>query len=274
MNSKFFITLKKVCVRSETYPNAIEDLNSAYNELVRFIIDGKNQLNDNFKGYARGSYNQITELQLVYEKHNKKLWETDLKKLTPEELDKLQSELDYYRDILSLCDDSRAILLEYLANYYPEIFKDEEKKALLKQLLPFSVIVKGLNNEVSEKTTTQLSEIISSRTKELIIENFEAIDKKGWEYVFRTETDFITFTDLLINFFEYKKYNLPESPIELKRRCKTRLAATLGKIHSELSNVDKFSSDTNYFNIVKSLSHFVDLSDDEIYKALTRFRKD
>ena len=201
MNSKFFITLKKVCVRSESYPNAIEDLNSAYNELVSIIIDVNNQLNQNFKGYARGSYNQITELQLVYEKHNKELWEINLKKLTPKELDKLQSELNYYRDVLSLCDDARAILLEYLANYYPEIFKDNEKKALLKQLLPFSVIAKGLSNKVSEKTITQLSETIPSKTNKLIMSQIAIIhsytedritldncDKISYDYGFTSKT--------------------------------------------------------------------------------------
>jgi len=169
MNSKFYIALKRVYHRWYDSPIAIEDLTSAYNELLSFMIDPKNQLNNNLKGYARGSYNEITELQLVYEKHNKKLWENDFKKLTSEELDKLQLELDYYSEVLSLCEDARAILLEYLANYYPELFEDEQWLPIFKELLrahPFTI---KLRLKFENDTGINLSEkeITSSRTKGL-----------------------------------------------------------------------------------------------------------
>ena len=100
------------------------------------------------------------------------------------------------------------------------------------------------------------------------------MDNRGWEYAFTSEQDYNLFVNLLTDFFQHNEYTLPEKQIQLKRGCKTKLASILGKIHSELSNVDKFSSDTNYFEVVKCLSHFTKLSNEELYKSLTRHRKD
>lgn len=111
-------------------------------------------------------------------------------------------------------------------------------------------------------------------TKNVITEHFNAMDNNSYKYAFKIEQDFNVFINILTNHFEYKEYSLPENTIQLKRGCKTKLAATLGKIHSELGNVDKFSSDIEYFKIVKCLSHYTDLSNDELYKSLTRNRKD
>lgn len=126
----------------------------------------------------------------------------------------------------------------------------------------------------NEPLSPQPMSIEENRTNKKINELFEVMDNKGYKYAFMTEQDYNTFTDILTNFFELKEYKLPKVPIQLKRNCKTKLAATLGKIHSELSNVDKFSGDTDYFNIIKCLSHYSTLSNDELYKALTRSRKD
>ena len=96
------------------------------------------------------------------------------------------------------------------------------------------------------------------------------MDKKGWKYAFTSEQDSNLFTDLLTNFFEYKDYSIPETPIQLKRGCKTKVAKALGKIHKELSNENKLTTDTNYFNLIRVLSHFESEEQNDLYKALTR----
>ena len=109
-----------------------------------------------------------------------------------------------------------------------------------------------------------------NRTKKVISDAFQNMDNKGWQYAFVSEKDYNTFTDLLTNFFEYKPYTIPEKAIPLKRTCKTKLAKALGWVHKELSNENKLSADTNYFNLVRVLSHFKEETQDDLYKALTR----
>jgi hypothetical protein len=109
-----------------------------------------------------------------------------------------------------------------------------------------------------------------SRTKKVIFETITNIDKQGWQYAFVSEQDYNLFTDLLTNFFEYKPYTLPETTIQLKRTCKTKVAKALGEIHKELSNENKLSTDTKYFQLVRTLSHFEKETEGDLYKALTR----
>ena len=131
---------------------------------------------------------------------------------------------------------------------YLELLKAEHKKLLPPQ--PISI------NE--------------SRTKKVIFETITNIDKQGWQYAFVSEQDYNLFTDLLTNFFEYKPYTLPETTIQLKRTCKTKVAKALGEIHKELSNENKLSADTNYFQLIRVLSHFEKETEGDLYEALTR----
>lgn len=109
-----------------------------------------------------------------------------------------------------------------------------------------------------------------NRTKKVIFETITNIDKQGWQYAFISEQDYNLFTDLLTNFFEYKPYTLPETIIQLKRTCKTKVAKALGEIHKELSNENKLSTDTKYFQLIRVLSHFEKETEGDLYKALTR----
>lgn len=108
-----------------------------------------------------------------------------------------------------------------------------------------------------------------NRTKKVIAEYFESMDKKGWEYAFRNDHDYNLFADVLTNFFQYKPYTLPKATIKLKRTCKTKLAKALGDIHAELSETP-LKSDLQYLKIAKVLNHFEDVSDFELVKAMQR----
>jgi len=112
--------------------------------------------------------------------------------------------------------------------------------------------------------------INESRTKKVIFDTITNIDKQGWQYAFVSEQDYNLFTDLLTNFFEYKPYTLPETTIQLKRTCKTKVAKALGEIHKELSNENKLSTDIKYFQLIRVLSHFEKETEGDLYRALTR----
>jgi hypothetical protein len=121
-----------------------------------------------------------------------------------------------------------------------------------------------------EQIPPQPISINESRTKKVIFETINNIDKQGWQYAFISEQDYNLFTDLLTNFFEYKPYTLPDTTIQLKRTCKTKVAKALGEIHKELSNENKLSTDTEYFKIIRVFSHFKNETEGDLYKALTR----
>lgn len=125
-------------------------------------------------------------------------------------------------------------------------------------------------NQQTEVAPPQPIDKEQNRTKKVIAETFENMDKKGWQYAFATEQDYNLFTDLLTNFFEYKPYTLPETIIQLKRTCKTKVAKALGEIHKELSNENKLTTDTEYFQLIRVLSHFEKVPEGDLYKALTR----
>lgn len=108
-----------------------------------------------------------------------------------------------------------------------------------------------------------------NRTKRVIADTFKKMDTKGWQYAFVSEQDYILFIDLLTKFFEYKPYTLPETTIQLKRTCKTKVAKTLGEIHAELSE-NPLKSDIEYFKIVKVLNHFKEVSNFDLVKAMQR----
>lgn len=144
---------------------------------------------------------------------------------------------------------------------YRKILKEwfADEKRFIEEVTP---IVKAL--------PPQPISVNDSRTKKVIFETINNIDKQGWRYAFVSEQDYNLFTDLLTNFFEYKPYSLPETTIMLKRTCKTKVAKALGEIHKELSNENKLSTDTNYFNLIRVLSHFNNETEGDLYKALTR----
>lgn len=134
-----------------------------------------------------------------------------------------------------------------------QILKDRYKEYLVKkQALPPQPIDKEQN-----------------RTKQVIAETFENMDKKGWQYAFSTDQDYNLFTDLLTNFFEYKDYSIPETAIQLKRTCKTKVAKALGEIHAELGE-NPLNSDIEYFKIVKVLNHYREVSNVALVKAMQR----
>lgn len=157
----------------------------------------------------------------------------------------------------------KAVLIEY--EYPSEI----EQKAVESVRAELTEQLEYWNNELKALPPQPIS-VNESRTKKVIFETITNIDKQGWQYAFFSEQDYNLFTDLLTNFFEYKPYTLPETIIQLKRTCKTKVAKALGEIHKELSNENKLRTDTKYFQLIRVLSHFEKETKEDLYKALTR----
>lgn len=155
---------------------------------------------------------------------------------------------------------------------YVNSSKDEEQR-YMKILKEWFADEKRFIDEVTpivKALPPQPISVNESRTKKVIFETITNIDKQGWQYAFVSEQDYNLFIDLLTNFFEYKPYTLPETIIQLKRTCKTKVAKVLGEIHKELSNENKLSTDTKYFQLIRVLSHFEKETEGDLYKALTR----
>ncbi len=159
-----------------------------------------------------------------------------------------------------------------------EVLKDDKYIPVCKVINFLKEKIDKVENGVLEKNSQDPGENSvtnkESPTRQLINETFEGLDNnKGWEYAFRSKSDYNSFVNLLTSFFEFKEYLLPEQVIQLKRGCKTRLAATLGRIHSDLSNNNTLKNDTKFFEIIKTLNHFKNLTTNQLYKDLSRFGK-
>jgi hypothetical protein len=149
--------------------------------------------------------------------------------------------------------------------------QDENHQIVAHTLYLFRKWVKTLPSQQVEEDKEQESTEVS-QTKEIILKELESIDKnKGWGYAFVNEKDLKVFVDLLTSYFEYKPFVLPQNIIILKKDCKTRFAKSLSPIHKELSNENKkLKSDIEFFKIIRVLNHFKEMSDKEIYQAITR----
>jgi len=191
MNSKFYLGLKKVRFSYTDYPNASTELFEFYNELIEEI--NKHQLNTNeaLTKYVVQAYNQITEEQKRISKWCESMGEKDIKALSKIELKELDINENYFKEILSISDDARALCIEYLATYCPEMFEAVEKQKMLKEMLPFSIVAKSVlinhdnstnikfietyNKEVTperiEKLKSELAEIASIEDKILFLKN-------------------------------------------------------------------------------------------------------
>lgn len=115
-----------------------------------------------------------------------------------------------------------------------------------------------------------------STTKEKIEYHFNIIlGNQKWKYAFRNEEDYTTFVELLANYFEIWQYEdncvfeTPEETIDMKNRTQNRLSRALNAIHGELTK-HNLRGHTKFFDILRVLSHYKNLTDSEIESKLTK----
>lgn len=139
----------------------------------------------------------------------------------------------------------------------------------------FEIIIKSLNEitpvktEEVSKSNQSKEQRENSRTKDLIKQELEKIDVHGWKYSFMSEEDYNIFLDLLTDYFEHRNYDLSITKIRLCKSSKTRFAKALRPIHTKLSG-NSLKSELNFFEVIRVIDQFKELSNDEIYKAITR----
>lgn len=93
---------------------------------------------------------------------------------------------------------------------------------------------------------------------------------------FINDKDYEMFVDLLTKFFEGKEYTLPKKPIALKDRSKTKCAPIFNAIWREMPYQNKgntLTKDLKYFEIIRVINHFRQLTDPELYRDITRKSK-
>lgn len=127
---------------------------------------------------------------------------------------------------------------------------------------------KDKNRKIEDKSNLIKKEEHETKVKKFIKDKFQEIDKNGWNYVFRYEADYNKFIDLFTAFFTGVLCTL-HTEINLKKGCKTRFSPILGMIHKEFSQVI-LKNDKEYFQILKILNVFKKLTDNQIYKDITR----
>jgi hypothetical protein len=136
MNSEFYINLKRVGYSFSEHPTGLKLAEKGYNKLIERLNKYALKQPDALKQFAKLAFTQISKEQKriseIYESYK----------------DKNGTNKFYYKQILEYCDDSKAVLLEYLAAYFPEMFENNPKaKNELRELLPFSGIAKSVLRE-------------------------------------------------------------------------------------------------------------------------------
>jgi hypothetical protein len=112
------------------------------------------------------------------------------------------------------------------------------------------------------KNESDYSEIINSALDSI------HSDKK-WKYVFYEVEDKNAFVNYLSNFFNKVEIKHPQKTINTKPKIITKLSRTINELYRDYCD-DKKRTNTKFFNALRSLSVYKDLSDEEIYRKLTR----
>lgn len=224
----------------------------------------------NGKGWNAGKGTQIffqsyydnCMKSLKYNEKHRTIFESDWKS----EMELAQDHCRYEELILSqqqwfyteVKDTERSIaaIIKRAAEEYPKWVKENK---IAKEVPDTSQIVTGGNENQ-----------LAIKTRLIISNHIETIDSNlGWEYAFNNQDDYDLFLNLATGFFNYNPIPSPNQIIRLKLNCKTRFAKTLNLIYKELSN-RTLKSDVEFFKLIRILNHFQNLTDIEIYNAVTR----
>ena len=151
----------------------------------------------------------------------------------------------------------------------------EYEMGKVNELLLNSTITSQLKRKLKHyleflNTKIPAPEVVNTELFEQIRQRFEAMDKKGYQYAFRTEDDFYNFCNVLALYFDNGTFNDIET-IQLNPLTKTRIASTLNSIYFKFIKDDlSLKTNKDFFRIVRFLAPYQEKTDNEIYKALIR----
>ena len=110
------------------------------------------------------------------------------------------------------------------------------------------------------------------QTRKSIEAEFDLMHKnQRWEYAFTYESEYNTFVELLVKFFEAQPYEIPRTILRLKNDTKSRVGRVLRNLHKDLKfDGLNLREDKDFFNIIRVLNHFEQSDDIAIYNAITK----
>ncbi len=123
----------------------------------------------------------------------------------------------------------------------------------------------------SIKNDRPISRHVSNENKILkdIYAVFETMHSNGWSYSFYELSDFEEYCDLLVLFFQNVELEIPNHVIRQKERTATLVAQTLKEIYQN-NNFKKLKSNERYFDLIRILSTFEQLSHEKNYNLMTK----
>ena len=110
------------------------------------------------------------------------------------------------------------------------------------------------------------------QTRKSIEAEFDLMHKnQRWEYAFTYESDYNTFVEILVKFFEAQPYEIPRKILRLKNDTKSRVGRVLRNLHKDLKfDGLNLREDKDFFKIIRVLNHFELLDDISVYNAITK----
>lgn len=107
-----------------------------------------------------------------------------------------------------------------------------------------------------------------NETHNKLHELFQREYPKGWDEVFRTESEYLNFIKLFAAYFDSGE-NKSNGTIELKRGKKTSIARVLKTFYDEYGE-GTLTSATGFFDLISTINEFNGESEYKIYRALIR----
>lgn len=150
------------------------------------------------------------------------------------------------------------------------------EKNLTQLKVYFKNLISSIDNTLREIDKTEvithniIDEELYQKSLEAIKIIFNEIDlNKQWQYCFLNEDDFNCYIETLANYFVYDRLISSDLIIQVKRRTKSKLAKTLRKIYNH-STEKQLKDNKDFYKLLRVLSVFTPLSDEEILSSLSK----
>jgi hypothetical protein len=163
-------------------------------------------------------------------------------------------------------------LLAWIKNKLSELSLTPERKEKYEQFEAY-IKTKGDSKPKHEISNDKVQKNVNGdegkhEISREILKSLHSIDRNiGALKAFQREKDLVSFVEILSNYFNSKKYKLPEEHFKMKRGGQTSLAKVLNEIHHS-NTKKKLINDTEFIEIVESLDYFEGKSANKIYKLL------
>lgn len=170
MNSKIYLTLKRVGYKPEQFRQLYAEAENSHNNLLETIKAYQLKAPETLEKYCITAFNQITAE------------ETRIIEIL-EHFDKTQTlESKYYStdrfyltEILNYAGSAKAEIVEYLAVYKPDIFKGSKRELIKEYLRPFNLIRKQFEANNSAQQPKSAKPNPKTKTREQIKIQFKTI---------------------------------------------------------------------------------------------------